>query len=507
MSEMVTRELKQIVFKAMRQLKTEHRTVLTLRCYEEMEYSQIAESMRCSEFAAQMLFYRAKKALKKQLARQGLGKGSLLMALVLFGKMTAPTEAAVGQVVVTAASIKVGVGAALLGMAASKTAVVSLTTAGVLAVGTIVATSGPDKTIVGGGKELARGSGLGRQVSLARKADEEYWYFFPEGTDGPLMTRLMKGNSKGKGYYCQQMQDEHANYRFDPRKNTIYINNARHWHSDLSVWQLPTDEAPLREFVWKLQDSSEQIEYVSSDEPGFMAVVRRGQNGSSLWTTHHYHVLKEEYFRYSLPADARVVDKRDAMHKRGWTYFTVTGAIGGKTITGTGRMPFFYATRKEHGPWLRLSIGNEFRVVDTVRAAAVYRDRDRTTATYPAGTFFKGLPRPWMGLHTIDTVRRDAAAQGMRFDTEYTPKSAKAEVVLTRGQDKLIYTIDTQKDVIDKIAFSTGGEKRGELRFSYLEEVDEKDDEFVEPHIRGYRPTKAPKGILWLKELATSPQE
>lgn len=170
-------------------------------------------------------------------------------------------------------------------------------------------------------------------------------------------------------------------------------------------------------------------------------------------------------------------------------------------------MPFFYATSKQHSPWFRLSKGNVLRVVDTVRGAALYRNRDRTPVTYPAGSFFKGLPRPWMGLHTIDTVRRDAAAQGMQFDTEYTPKSAKAEVILTRGQDRLIYTIDTQKDVIDKIAFSTGGEERGELRFSYLEEVDEKDDEFVEPHIRGYRPTKAPKGILWLKELATSPQE
>jgi hypothetical protein len=463
--------------------------------------------MRCSEFAAQMLFYRAKKALKKQLARQGLGKGSLLMALVLFGKMTAPTEAAVGQVSVTAASIKVGAAATLLGIAASKTAVLSLTTAGVLAVGTIVATSGPDKAMVGGGDELARGSGPGGQVSRARNADEEYWYFFPEGTDGPLMTRLMKGNSKGKGYYCQQMQDEHANYRFDRRKNTIYINNARYWHSDLSVWQLPSDEATLREFVWKLQDSSEEIEYVSSDEPGFMAVVKRDQNGSSLWTTHHYHVLKEEYFRYSLPADAKVVDKRDAMHKRGWTYFTVTGAIDGKTITGTGRMPFFYATSKEHSPWLRLDVGNALRVVDTVRGAAVYKDRSRASARYPAGSFFKGLPRPWMGLHTIDTVRRDAAAQGMRFDTEYTPKSAEAEVVLTRGQDKLIYTMDTQKDVIDMIAFSTGGEERGELRFSYLEEVDAEDSEFVEPHIGGYRPTRAPKGILWLIDLTMSPQE
>ena len=117
-------ELKDIVFAAMQQLRPRHRAVLIMRCYREMEYSLIAESMQCSEFAARMLFYRAKKSLQKQLSRSGFGKGSLLTALILFGKMTAPTEAAAAQVSVTSATASVGITAGLAGMMSRKATVI-----------------------------------------------------------------------------------------------------------------------------------------------------------------------------------------------------------------------------------------------------------------------------------------------------------------------------------------------------------------------------------------------
>jgi RNA polymerase sigma-70 factor (ECF subfamily) len=144
-ANVVGRELSDIVISAMQKLKPEHRAVINMRCYDEMSYDEIAKSLGCSKFAAQMLFYRAKKSLKKQLARRGFGKGSLLLALVLFGKMTATSEAAAASVSLTAAATKVGVMATVVSMIGSKAAVVSLTTAGVLAVGTIVATSGLTK--------------------------------------------------------------------------------------------------------------------------------------------------------------------------------------------------------------------------------------------------------------------------------------------------------------------------------------------------------------------------
>lgn len=77
-ADLIRQELKQTILSAMQQLKPRHRHVLVLRCYEQMKYSEIGEEMGCSEFGARRLFYRAKKALAKELSRHGLGRGSLL---------------------------------------------------------------------------------------------------------------------------------------------------------------------------------------------------------------------------------------------------------------------------------------------------------------------------------------------------------------------------------------------------------------------------------------------
>ncbi|HOV78387.1 MAG TPA: RNA polymerase sigma factor, partial [Sedimentisphaerales bacterium] len=92
--DLVGEELKNIVSGAMQKLKTRHRAVLVMRCYDNMAYNEIAESMGCSEFSTRMLFVRAKKALQKELLSHGFGRGSLLAALIVFGKMTAPNKAA-----------------------------------------------------------------------------------------------------------------------------------------------------------------------------------------------------------------------------------------------------------------------------------------------------------------------------------------------------------------------------------------------------------------------------
>ena len=99
--------------------------------------------MNCTAFGVQSLFYRANKALAKELSRYGFGKGTLITALVIFGKMTATTEAASANVTVTAAATKVSLAATLAGTLATKTAIVSLTTAGALAVGGVIVTTAP----------------------------------------------------------------------------------------------------------------------------------------------------------------------------------------------------------------------------------------------------------------------------------------------------------------------------------------------------------------------------
>ena len=45
-------------------LKDDHRTVLSLRYFEQLPYSDIGTAMHCSEGSARVMFYRAKQALK-----------------------------------------------------------------------------------------------------------------------------------------------------------------------------------------------------------------------------------------------------------------------------------------------------------------------------------------------------------------------------------------------------------------------------------------------------------
>jgi RNA polymerase sigma-70 factor (ECF subfamily) len=505
LADMITAELKEIVVKSMRQLRPRHRAVLVMRCYKGMKYSEIAGLMKCSEFGVQALFYRAKKALAKELSRHGLGKGSLLMALVLFGKMTAPSEAAAAKVSVTSAATEVGLAATLAGALASKTALVTVVTAGALGVGTLVATSGPEGIIPSGGDKPLQDSQMSGHVTHAKGTVEECWYYFPQRANGPVMMRTMKSDSKGRWSYCAWRQNEHANYYFDNRRNTVCIRNSRFWRQDLSVWRLPTDTPKLRQFLSKVEGRSEQIEYAPLRGEGLLIMARSNGdgNGSSLRVIHHDYILDGEQFRYDWPARMKVSDNRDAMHKRCWTYFRVEGEVNGEKVRGEGRMPFVYAASEQYRPWLRLEVGNRLRIVDNGRRAAC-GGGGRVMTSYKGGSFFKGLSRPWMGRHTIDTVRRDAAEREIAFETELARDGREAEVVLFCEQGKLVYTIDMQKDVVDKIAFSMDNGRKGELRFSYLQDISEAGSEFVGPRVRRSHRSerRASPGMLWLVQLA-----
>lgn len=117
------------------------------------------------------------------------------------------------------------------------------------------------------------------------------------------------------------------------------------------------------------------------------------------------------------------------------------------------------------------------------------------------GGIFAGLPRPWAGLHTIDTIRRDAALKRLWFET--SAGVGKASVVVSCDGVKLDYTIDMTKDVIEQIAFvSDTGQALGRLRFSYVQDIDS---------MSGIRPPGRvwidpadddADGILWLVKLA-----
>ena len=509
LANLMGKELRQVVFNVMRMLKPQYRMVLAMRCYEDMAYSEIAELMECSELSVRVLFCRAKKAMYRQLSRRGFGKGALLTILALFGKITAPSEAAAASVSVTAATAKAGLAADLLGTVASRETVVALTAAGVLAAGVAVsplwvdkAISWTEKSVVVLKEKLARDF---RATPATGDLSDECWYYYPSPAGGSVMARLVKYSPDGGYSYCQRLEDDQANYFFDRAESTIYINNYRVWREDLAVRRLPTDGPELREFLSMVEGQQAEMQYVSSEGSGLLVVTR--ENGSPAQITHHYNLLDEEYFRYDWPGDAAVVDNRDAMHKRGWTYFRITGRINGEEVSGGGRVPFIYAASKRQRPWVRLQMAERLEVVDSA-AGAYVRDMDSgAVTTYPAGSFFKGLTRPWMGLHTIDTVRRDAGEQRVWFETKYVPGSTNAEVILSKEQNRLIYTIDMEKDVVDKIVFSVndnrGRDAEGEVLFSYMDEVEQPGDEFVEPRKKYYGvPQQEEMGMQWLIRLA-----
>ena len=498
LERLVGEELKEIVWSAMKKLKTQHKAVLVMRCYDQMAYADIAEAMGSSEFGTRMLFLRAKRALQKELSHNGFGKGSLLAALILFGKITAPSEAAAAQISVTAAATKVGVLAGVATLATTKTALVSLTAAGALTVGTVVTTTGP--------WHHAKGPDSTAPASQAvapfdqSNADEKYWYYFPNGPTGPMMLRASSG-APGKSSSWQVLQNARANYYYSD--NAVHINNHRMWASNLSVLRIPTDAPAMTSFLGEVEGGPKTSERVTAGGNGLLVIAARNQGDNAKpWAIRHSNILDEDYFQADWPATARTYDDRDQMHKRGWTYFRIAGKINGKDVWGTGRIPFVAYTSQSFSPWLRLQAGS-VTIVDTYQDAYVSKASSSRLGTYRGGSFFKGLLRPWAGLHTIDTVRRDAAEQRIRFETKHTPGSPSAQVEFDCGDVKLIYTVDLQTDVIDEITFSTAQGDKGNLKFSYLQSVDGVDAEFTRP-TRPLSETTASHdspGLLWLVRL------
>jgi hypothetical protein len=140
--------------------------------------------------------------------------------------------------------------------------------------------------------------------------------------------------------------------------------------------------------------------------------------------------------------------------------------------------------------------------VDTYGEAYLSRSESGRLGTYAGGSFFKGLARPWMGLHTIDMVRRDAAEQRVLFETKHTPDSQFAQVELICKGVRLTYKIDLETDVIDEITFSTDQGNTGNLKFSYLQSIEGISEEFAAPgRPRQQTTSRSGTGLLWLVQL------
>ncbi len=93
LSAMVRKELLEAVFEAIGKLNLRQRGVLVLRCFEQRSYAEIATIMDCSEMAAQVLLFRAKRSLRRHLSHRGFKMGLLSVGLGLFARQTASAGA------------------------------------------------------------------------------------------------------------------------------------------------------------------------------------------------------------------------------------------------------------------------------------------------------------------------------------------------------------------------------------------------------------------------------
>jgi len=128
-------ELSEIIYDAIAQLRFNYRSVLVMRCYEELSFAEIAQLMNCKEFGARVLFFRARHALKHHLSRHGFGKEMLLTGLGLFGILTLSTKATTTACSVNTASLNVGFAATLAGSLGTRLGIAIVTTSSVILAG------------------------------------------------------------------------------------------------------------------------------------------------------------------------------------------------------------------------------------------------------------------------------------------------------------------------------------------------------------------------------------
>jgi RNA polymerase sigma-70 factor (ECF subfamily) len=519
---LVHEDLSKKVMAAMKQIRQQYRAVLSLRCFEDLSYSDIAVAMQCSEVRARVLFYRAKQALKKELGHQGMSKSLFLMSLGLFGRLTAPAEGGASAVTVTASTTQVGLTAAALATASSRLGIAALSAVVVVMIGMggmslRPKAPPPDSPISsrGDGESLHFTTQLMDNSPEARgslsKGAYEQWFYFPEGIDGPMFMRMQRWDPQQQYKLCAWLENEQANYYFDSGNNLVHITNRRVCWSSLKVRRLPTDTVEFSEFLTNAEDNAKGLgDYIRDPNTGYLTsfVDYRFNNAPDFQTEYLYNTVGPEQFRYNWPADIPVVDDRDQMHKRGWTYFNINGIVGEQEITGRGCVPFVYSAVKEHPAWMILQVGNDHVITDSCNGAQICLAEGNVLKTYKPGTFFKGLSRPWIGMHTADIVRRDAAEQRMWFQSERATNETDAIVVITHGEQQnstdLIYTIDLENDLIKTITFDVNGRAQGSLIFSYMQDIDQLADEFAEPAITvdSHSPSQQSPGIRWLIDLA-----
>jgi RNA polymerase sigma-70 factor (ECF subfamily) len=498
LANVINSEIKQAIFYAMSKLTDRQKAVLSLRCYDDMPYSRIADVVGVSELNSRLLFYRAKKKLQKQLFKSGFGKKSLLATLIIFGKMTAPNEAAAAQICVTSSTLGIGAIATTIAVATTKTAL-TLSAGGVITLGIIAGASlNPSNDTLQPPHQQTRAVVQDSSITSV-DTDIEGYYYYPRGSNGPVMMRLSISTAKTS---YQVLQNDNGNYFLENMGQKVAVNNHHYWNPDFSVMLLPTDSPELALFLGNFgnRPSNSRVNFSATRDLLIAASKLKGTNNIT-FSVQHYDALMEERFQYNWPAESTVIERRDSIHQQGWCYFTMKGTFKDREISGLGQVPFKYPVSQTRPAWFAIKIDDVIELFDGGNSA-VMKNSNGSLASYPAHTFITGLNKPWTGLHCIDTVRRDAALSKIAFKTELLSDEALCKVSLLHPKGTIEYTIDLYKDLIEKISFlDESGSLCGDIIFQYSVTVPTNLELFKKPVLKKYSGSIKRRRIHWLAEL------
>lgn len=525
-------EMVGLVIKSMETLTTPQRSILALRCFEGLQYQEIAEAVGCSESTARVQFLRARKKIKSALSRNGFSRKAALPALILFGKFTAGQKALAATITPATVAFETGLTTTQAVIAGIKAyflhaAAAAAATAAVIA---IIHTFWirthpspfPPRHEVRSVQYTVQGIGLLQEDNIAvavlpanrsRKGDVdigpyyskgayEQWLQFPEGPDGPMLVRMQRWSIDKTEKLCGWLQNGRANYYFHSGENQIYITN-----DPVGMLILPTDPPELVDFLTQYTDYQDNIKYTYDRRTKLSRakIDNRVPSVKDYTTEYVYNTLTEQDFESFWPPDTGVIDQRDDMHYRGWTFFTITGQLGDLPISGRGQLPLAYNACREHVPWLHVRIGDGLSILDTPDGACVIDENSGRVTQYPAGTFFTGLGRPWTGIRAYDTLRRDAAKDRIPFTAKRIEESGNITLERKLAGDtyKLEYTIDMAKDVITTIALTRTGDDpaTGQLTLTYAQELTDLPGPFAKPTLPPADKTIQTDSTFWLLTL------
>ena len=525
MGEAAEGELAELTRMALTGVSERHRAVLMLRFLEDLPHSEIARVMECSELATRATLFRAKNALAGELKRRGLSRSMLAAALVAFGEATVAPHAA-EAVSISAAAIAESTLATLLPAkikAVTAVAASMLIVCGVAWWSPSVSPSTTAKPV----KWIHFSHHSGQAVSDPIKATYEnqsqgiyeQWHHFPEGLGGPMFFRMQRWSPDGQQKWCWWIENGDANFYIHSGEKKVYIHNDHLMYGSGMTKCLPTDSAAQAEFIRGVEGEKsgallDKADVVFQRDPRTGFVVAHDDARFGKLGKHHatYDYTDGDVRLFDAPTGMPVVDERDAMHKRGWTYFQVDGRLEGRKVEGFGCLPLTYNASKQHPAWLKLAVDGRPAMVDDGQAAYRLDPDGQVTAVSPGGALFKGIARPWMGFHTADTIRRDATGERIWFSGEQVEADKIMAVTLVDDRNPvqymLRYSVNISRDVLERIEIWRGPqgvfqERVGELVFKY-------DDQMTRPVSDGDRPAvgSAPESarrdgatVLWPLQL------